>query len=101
MTLPDWIPFQCLNCGAHRGPEDEDFAECGGDHPEACDCGAASHVGGNVCPVCGQSWKALPPEDWDGTILSATEEPFKPPPKNHYTRSHLAYSRTKCTDARA
>jgi hypothetical protein len=57
----------------HRETEYEDFVECGSDHPEACDCGASSHVGGYKCPVCGQNWKGLPPEDWDGTILCKKE----------------------------
>lgn len=85
MTLPDWLPYHCLHCQTYRANPEEEFVECGSDHPEACDCDGDSHVGGYKCPTCGQNWKALPPEDWDGTLLVGAKKLRGDPPTAEVT----------------
>lgn len=91
---PDWLPYHCLNCGAYRGHGESAFAPC----PDEC-----SHTfehrndgGGEYqCAVCGHAWMGLPPDEWDGSLLTRTEKPFQPPPQNHYGRDHLGYRRSE------
>lgn len=77
MTVYDhWVPLHCVHCMAYTGHEEWYERPC----PEECDCGHSSHASSFVCPVCGARTMAIPPEDWDGSLLYREERPLPMPP---------------------
>lgn len=91
---PDWLPYHCPHCMAYRGHNEDDFAEC----PDECrhNFEHQNEGGGEYqCSTCGQTWKILPPDDWNGKVLTRKEEPFREPPKNRYGRDHIGYRRSE------
>jgi len=79
---PEWIPKHCLHCMTYTGHGEEDFADCPN---RSCghDEDHATHSGTYVCPTCGHSWMAIPPEDWDGSLLVRPEKPIPTPPPEY------------------
>lgn len=76
MSYEHWLPLHCLHCMSYVGHEEWRLAPC----PEECDCDSTNHTGTYVCPTCGNESMAIPPDEWDATILLSTERPLSMPP---------------------
>lgn len=98
MTLPDWTPTQCMNCGIVLSCDERDFWEC--PHRWCThDPSISNHHGTKVCPLCGEKSFFIPGEDWDGGLITDAETEIAPPPIEHADRleESLVYAGTKWT----
>lgn len=96
MTMPlhhDWVPGHCLDCLTYMGHDDAAFASC----PDECThrFDHKNKSGGQcVCPTCHNNWQAIPPDEWEGSMLTRPEKPIAPPPPEYADRldESLLYS---------